>query len=42
MDKKDTDKLDISVIIPINFSEYDPKNIDVWDTYVPIGNEKEK
>ena len=41
MDKKDTDKLDISVI-PINFSEYDPKNIDVWDTYVPIGNEKEK
>ena len=41
IDKKVTDNLDISVI-PINFSEYDPKNIDVWDTYVPIGNEKEK
>ena len=41
IDKKATDDLDISVI-PINFSEYDPKNIDVWDTYVPIGNEKDK
>ena len=41
MDKKGADGLDISVI-PINFSAYDPKNIDVWDTYVPIGNEKER
>ena len=27
--------------IPINFEEYEPTKIDVWDNYIPIGNEKE-
>ena len=35
------DTLRISTI-PINFTEYDPRNIDVWDTYIPIGNEKDR
>lgn len=35
------DTLQISTI-PVNFTEYDPRNIDVWDTYIPIGNEKER
>jgi len=26
----------------IDFDQYDPKNIDVWEKYVPIGNEKER
>jgi len=40
MNKQNNDELNISTI-PINFTEYDPKNIDVWDTYIPIGSEKE-
>ena len=35
------DTLRISTI-PINFTEYDSRNIDVWDTYIPIGNEKDR
>ena len=35
------DTLSIS-IIPINYAEYDPRNIDVWDTYIPIGTEKDR
>jgi len=27
-------------VIGINFDEYDPKNIDVWDTYIPVSDEK--
>ena len=26
----------------IDYSEYDPKNIDVWDRYIPISDEVEK
>ncbi len=29
-------------VIPINFEEYDSKNIDVWDTYIPISDEKQR
>lgn len=28
--------------LPIDFDEYDSKNIDVWDTYIPISDEKDK
>ena len=35
------DTLSISTI-PINFLEYDPRNIDVWETYIPINDEKER
>jgi MoxR-like ATPase len=26
----------------VDFEQYDPNNIDVWETYIPIGNEKER
>ena len=29
-------------VLPINFAEYDPANIDVWDEYITIGNEKDR
>ena len=29
-------------VLPINFEEYHPSNIDVWDKYITIGNEKDK
>ena len=29
-------------ILDIDFEQYDPKNIDVWEEYIPIGNEKER
>ena len=29
-------------VLPINFSEYDSANIDVWDEYITIGNEKDR
>jgi len=42
IDAKSVDNtLSISTI-PVNFTEYDPRNIDVWDTYIPIGNEKDR
>ena len=28
--------------LPIDFDEYDSKNIDVWDTYIPITDEKDR
>ena len=28
--------------LEVDFEQYDPKNIDVWDTYIEIGNEKER
>ena len=28
--------------LDIDFGQYDPKNIDVWEKYIPIGNEKER
>ena len=28
--------------VPIDFDEYDSKNIDVWDTYIPITDEKDR
>ena len=29
-------------IVDINYDEYDPKNIDVWDVYIPIKDEKQR
>ena len=29
-------------VLPINFAEYDSANIDVWDEYITIGNEKDR
>ena len=26
--------------LDIDFDQYDSKNIDVWEKYIPIGNEK--
>jgi MoxR-like ATPase len=28
--------------VAINYDQYDPKNIDVWDTYIPIDDEKQR
>ena len=28
--------------LDIDFDQYDSKNIDVWEKYIPIGNEKER
>jgi hypothetical protein len=28
--------------LDIDFEQYDPNNIDVWEEYIPIGNEKER
>ena len=28
--------------VAIDFAQYDPKNIDVWDTYIPIVDEKQR
>ena len=28
--------------VGIHFEQYDPKNIDVWDTYIPIDDEKQR
>ena len=29
-------------IVDINYDEYDPKNIDIWDVYIPIKDEKQR
>ena len=42
IDAKSVDDTSRISTIPINFTEYDPRNIDVWDTYIPIGNEKDR
>jgi MoxR-like ATPase len=28
--------------LSVDFDQYDPKNIDVWEEYIPIGDEKER
>ena len=28
--------------VAINYDQYDPKNIEVWDTYIPIDDEKQR
>jgi len=29
-------------VVPIKFDEYDPKNIDIWDSYIQIKDEKKR
>ena len=38
----ENDFLNTIPVLPINFAEYDSSNIDVWDTYVPISDEKNR
>ena len=42
-DMKQTEKTLTTIpIVDINYEEYDPKNIDVWDAYIPINDEKQR
>ena len=29
-------------VLPIDYDQYSPDNIDVWDEYIPISDEKER
>jgi len=41
--KMDVKEMDTSIpTLPIDFEQYDSKNIDVWEEYIPIANEKER
>ena len=39
---KDKDMETSIPTLAVDFDQYDPKNIDVWEEYIPIGNEKER
>jgi MoxR-like ATPase len=37
-----TDMITSIPTLAVDFDQYDPKNIDVWEKYVPIGDEKDR
>ena len=37
-----TDMITSIPTLAVDFDQYDPKNIDVWEKYIPIGDEKDR
>jgi MoxR-like ATPase len=38
-----TEKMELRIpTLPVDFEQYEPRNIDVWEKYIPIGNEKDR